>query len=162
MSKIKILKHIKRINDKISLRSIIINGSSFLLIPMIFFAIPVFISSTINRGTNTNKNSGIDIRINKIEKPEYPKLSDQNDDQASHHTNNLRYTKFHQTESSPTPTDEQTKKKKPTNTPKPTSTPIPTPPPSDPSINNLMAIFGILIVVVIIFGIWVNWRRVFR
>ena len=49
----------------------------------------------------------------------------------------------------------------PTRTPRPTATPLTVPPPSDPSTTHLIAISGITVVVVIIFGLWLNRRRVF-
>ena len=47
----------------------------------------------------------------------------------------------------------------PTRTPKPTATPIPTPPPSDPGGIRLIISFGILAVIVVIFGVWINRQR---
>ncbi len=46
--------------------------------------------------------------------------------------------------------------KPPTRTPRPTGTPVPTPPPSDPGTTNLMVFFGVLSVVVVIVGVWLN------
>jgi hypothetical protein len=48
-----------------------------------------------------------------------------------------------------------------TRPPQPTPTPIPTPPPSDSKTTDFMVLLGISIVVIVIFGIWINWRRVF-
>jgi len=50
---------------------------------------------------------------------------------------------------------------KPTRLPRPTPTPIPTPPPTNPKTIQMMAAFGILVVVVILFGIFINRRQVF-
>ena len=49
----------------------------------------------------------------------------------------------------------------PTRTPKPTSTPIATPPPADPETINMMIIFGVIAVIVIIIGVWINRQRTF-
>ena len=49
----------------------------------------------------------------------------------------------------------------PTRAPRPTPTPIAVPPPSDPSTTQLMVIFGILVVLVVIFGLLLNRNRVF-
>jgi hypothetical protein len=49
----------------------------------------------------------------------------------------------------------------PTRTPKPTSTPIATPPPADPGTINMMIIFGVIAVIVIIIGVWINRQRTF-
>jgi len=51
---------------------------------------------------------------------------------------------------------EAPREKPPTRTPRPTGTPIPTPPPSDPGTTNLMVFFGVLSVVVVIVGVWLN------
>ena len=146
--------------DKNNLREFIINGSTFLLIPMILFAIPIFISSSINTVTNNNHISPMNVALKNVDNRGNSNLAVQSRNPEYIRKNNIQPTTVVQSE--PTPTEGQSKKNKSTKTPKPPSTPIPTPPPSDPSTNNLMAIFGILIVVVIIMGIWVNWRRVFR
>jgi hypothetical protein len=49
----------------------------------------------------------------------------------------------------------------PTRAPRPTSTPIAIPPPSDPGTIQLMVIFGILVVLVVIFGLLLNRNQVF-
>ncbi len=60
-----------------------------------------------------------------------------------------------QTEILPEPTEEPSGKP-PTRTPRPTGTPVATPPPSDPGTTNLMVFFGVLSVVVVIVGVWLN------
>lgn len=49
----------------------------------------------------------------------------------------------------------------PTKTPKPTSTPPVIPPPADPSATSVMIILAVFMVMVILFGFWLNRRRVF-
>ncbi|MCI0520729.1 MAG: hypothetical protein L0Z70_10815 [Chloroflexi bacterium] len=49
----------------------------------------------------------------------------------------------------------------PTRTPRPTPTPLLVPPPSDPDTTHLMVIFGVIAVTVVLFGIFLNRRRVF-
>jgi hypothetical protein len=49
----------------------------------------------------------------------------------------------------------------PTRTPRPTPTLLPLPPPSDPDTTQTMVIFGIFAVIVVLFGIFLNRRRVF-
>ncbi len=49
----------------------------------------------------------------------------------------------------------------PTRTPRPTPTPMPLPPPSNPNTIQLMVIFGILVVLVVVFGLWLNRNSVF-
>lgn len=49
----------------------------------------------------------------------------------------------------------------PTKTPKPTSTPPVIPPPADPGATSVMIILAVLMVMVILFGFWLNRRRVF-
>jgi len=49
-----------------------------------------------------------------------------------------------------------------TRTPKPTSTPIPIPPPSNPTLSNLMILIAGLILLVILFGVWINRTQVPR
>ena len=51
------------------------------------------------------------------------------------------------------------KKVKPTRTPKPTITPPAIPPPQDDSQTNLMILFGVLTVIIIIIGVWINRGR---
>ena len=60
-----------------------------------------------------------------------------------------------QAEILPEPTEEPSGKP-PTRTPRPTGTPVATPPPSDPGTTNLMVFFGVLSVVVVIVGVWLN------
>lgn len=50
---------------------------------------------------------------------------------------------------------------RPSNQSRPTATPIPVPPPSDPRTIQLMALFGILIMAIVIYGIWINRRKLF-
>lgn len=65
----------------------------------------------------------------------------------------------------PTPTPsaipDPTKTPEPTKRRKPTATPLEIPPPSDPGTSNLMVGFGVFIVVIILIGIGMNWRRLF-
>lgn len=61
---------------------------------------------------------------------------------------------------SATPTIEPTKGPTPTRIRKPTATPLTIPPPADPGTSNLMVFFGLLIAIVIIFGITLNYRRI--
>jgi hypothetical protein len=44
-------------------------------------------------------------------------------------------------------------------TPRPTSTPVPIPPPPDPGSINLMLFFGVVVVLIILFGVWINRQR---
>jgi hypothetical protein len=48
-----------------------------------------------------------------------------------------------------------------TRTPRSTPAPIPTPPPSDPDTTQLIVLFGVLVVLVILLGIWLNRKRIF-
>ena len=149
-------KNPNKTEKRINLMGLIVNKLSLILIPAVLL-VPTTNSFAINR---INKDSlpivnifiqtGAEIESN-IQSlvPNQQRIPE-----------NIRTINIQQIE--PSPTENQPEKPQPTKTPKPTSTPIPTPPPSDPSTNNLMAIFGILIVVVIIMGIWINWRRVFR
>ena len=43
--------------------------------------------------------------------------------------------------------------------PRPTSTPIPIPPPPDPGSINIMVFFGVVVVFIILFGVWINRQR---
>lgn len=61
----------------------------------------------------------------------------------------------------PPPTQEPTRTPRPSNTPRPTPTPLTVPPPSNPDTTYLMVFFGTLMVLVVIFGIWINRKRVF-
>jgi cyanophycinase-like exopeptidase len=57
--------------------------------------------------------------------------------------------------STPTPT----RTHRPTRTPRPTATPLTQPPPSNPNMNQWMIAFGMMIIIVIIFGLLLNRRR---
>ena len=46
-----------------------------------------------------------------------------------------------------------------TKTPRPTSTPVPIPPPPEPMSLNLMILFGIIAVIVVLIGVWINRKR---
>lgn len=48
----------------------------------------------------------------------------------------------------------------PTKSPRPTPTPLTLPPPADPGRTNMMIGFGVLSVIVVILGIWLNRRRI--
>lgn len=48
---------------------------------------------------------------------------------------------------------------KPTRTPRPTSTPVPIPPPAEPLSLSLMILFGVLAVIVVLIGIWINRKK---
>jgi hypothetical protein len=61
----------------------------------------------------------------------------------------------------PLPTETQTPHGKPTRTPRPTSTPPTIPPPQDPGATRMMVGFGVLIVIVILFGLWLNRKNAF-
>lgn len=155
-------KYSNNVVIKFNIRKMFISGYTFLLIPLLL-AIPI-----------TNSTETIKIQKSRLYLP--PNIVDEinidkdlnrktfiaiyNPQSGISLRNNNQETSVVQVE--PTLTEVQPEEPEPTKTPKPTSTPIPTPPPSDPGTNNLMAIFGILIVVVIIMGIWINWRRVFR
>jgi hypothetical protein len=49
-----------------------------------------------------------------------------------------------------------------TPTPNPTLTPVSEAPMNNPGITNMMLIFGLMIVIVILFGIVINRRRIFK
>jgi hypothetical protein len=57
-----------------------------------------------------------------------------------------------------TPTSAPPAKKNspPTRTPRPTSTPVPIPPAADPNATSLMILFGLITVIVVIVGVWLN------
>jgi cyanophycinase-like exopeptidase len=59
----------------------------------------------------------------------------------------------------PTSTTVPTRTPKPTHAPRPTATPPIIPPPSNPDINQWLAVFGALIVVVFLFGLLINRRK---
>jgi hypothetical protein len=49
--------------------------------------------------------------------------------------------------------------KKPTKTPKRTPPPLIIPPPADPKILNIITFLGVLLVVIILFGVWINRKK---
>jgi len=49
--------------------------------------------------------------------------------------------------------------KKPTKTPKPTPPPLIIPPPADPSISNVITFLGVLTVIIIVVGVWINRKK---
>jgi hypothetical protein len=49
----------------------------------------------------------------------------------------------------------------PTRMARPTPTPLPVPPPSNPNTTQMLVIFGVLVVLVVIFGLILNRNRVF-
>lgn len=51
------------------------------------------------------------------------------------------------------------KQQNPTRTPRPTSTPVPIPPPTDYAMNNMMIVFGMVAVIVVIIGVWINREK---
>jgi hypothetical protein len=62
-------------------------------------------------------------------------------------------------EGTPTPTITQQPEKKnaaPTRTPRPTTTPVPIPPAANPNATSLMILFGLIAVIVVIVGVWLN------
>jgi hypothetical protein len=62
-------------------------------------------------------------------------------------------------EGTATPTFTQDLEKKnpaPTRTPRPTSTPVPVPPAANPNATSLMILFGLIAVIVVIVGVWLN------
>ena len=62
-------------------------------------------------------------------------------------------------EVTPTPTLTPLPDKKnaaPTRTPRPTTTPVPIPPPANPNATSLMILFGLIAVIVVIVGVWLN------
>jgi len=66
------------------------------------------------------------------------------------------------TQESPAPENPaQTEAPEPTRAPRPTPTPMIIPPPSNPNTIQLLVIFGILVVLVVIFGLLLNRNRVF-
>jgi len=64
--------------------------------------------------------------------------------------------------STPTLTPTATRTHRPTRTPRPTATPRDIPPPSDPDLNQWMVAFGVLVVIVIVFGMLINRQRLTR
>jgi hypothetical protein len=59
--------------------------------------------------------------------------------------------------STPTVTPPSQKKiPAPTHTLRPTSTPVPIPPPANPSATSLMILFGLIAVIVVVVGVWIN------
>ncbi len=66
---------------------------------------------------------------------------------------------FQAPEATATPTLPPPPEKKnsaPTRTPRPTSTPVPIPPAADPNATSLMILFGLIAVMVVIVGVWLN------
>lgn len=61
----------------------------------------------------------------------------------------------------PTATVKNNKNAQPTKTPRPTSTPPVIPPPADPGASTVMIGLAIMAVSVILFGFWLNRRRIF-
>lgn len=63
--------------------------------------------------------------------------------------------------STPTPTitATPTRTHRPTRTPRPTATPLAVPPPSDPNLNQWLIAFGTLIIIIILFGLLLNRRK---
>jgi len=59
----------------------------------------------------------------------------------------------------PSDTPEPKPQRRPTRTPGPTSTPLTIPPPQDPGTTQMMLAFGLLVVLVILFGVWLNRSR---
>lgn len=62
-------------------------------------------------------------------------------------------------EGTPTPTLTQQPEKKnlaPTRTPRPTTTPVPIPPAANPNATSLMILFGLIAVIVVVVGVWLN------
>lgn len=57
-----------------------------------------------------------------------------------------------------TPTTDNSKQQK-QKTPRPTPTPLLIPPPSDPNTTNLMICFSIIMISAILFGLWINRRK---
>lgn len=58
-----------------------------------------------------------------------------------------------------TTTATPTRTHRPTRTPRPTATPVTVPPPSDPNMNQWLIAFGTLIIVIILFGLLINRRK---
>lgn len=63
--------------------------------------------------------------------------------------------------STPTPTSTAipTRTHRPTRTPRPTATPLAIPPPSDPNLNQWLIAFGTLIIIIVLFGLLLNRRK---
>ncbi len=59
----------------------------------------------------------------------------------------------------PLPSETPASQRRPPRTPGPTSTPPTIPPPQDPGTTQLMVAFGLLVVLVILFGVWLNRNR---
>lgn len=59
----------------------------------------------------------------------------------------------------PTATATATRTHRPTRTPRPTATPPIVPPPSDPNLNQWLIAFGTLIIIIILFGLLLNRRK---
>ena len=58
------------------------------------------------------------------------------------------------------PPTEPAKQGRPTRTPRPTATPPVIPPSADPAEMNLVVAFGVLSVIIVLVGVWINRRRV--
>jgi hypothetical protein len=55
----------------------------------------------------------------------------------------------------------ENQKKQPTRTPRPTPTPLVIPPPADPNSSNLIVLLGILSVLIVLVGVWLNRKRLY-
>lgn len=51
--------------------------------------------------------------------------------------------------------------REPTRAPRPTPTPIPVPPPTSQNTIQMLVVSGVLVVAVVIFGLWLNRKRLF-
>ena len=56
-------------------------------------------------------------------------------------------------------TDIPTQRKAATRTPRPTNTPPVVPPAADPVRSNWMIVLAVMAVLVVLLGVWINWRR---
>jgi hypothetical protein len=56
----------------------------------------------------------------------------------------------------PTSAPPEKKNSPPTRTPRPTTTPVPIPPAADPNATSLMILFGLIAVIVVVVGVWLN------
>ena len=55
----------------------------------------------------------------------------------------------------------ENQKKQPTRTPRPTPTPLVIPPPADPNSSNLIVLLGILSVLIVLVGVWLNRKQLY-